>query len=171
MRFQWGGTFEQFARNYVRDNRWRVRRYLADDEDGVQQCACLFAHCNNRYHQTVDNEKWFMSLYTTSVRRYFVDLQRRERRARLAELTYRYRTANTKSVSFDNLLAADESMSDELRAVLSIIANGPGEMLAMLLDCRPDRDTEKLSQRWRQLLDTPGTTDLVKELLDLLGQF
>lgn len=170
MQFRWGGNFEAWARNYVRANRWKIRHYVGDEEDGVQQCVCVFLRCNDTYQHSVDSEKWFMAIFKTAVHRYFMTLATRDTRLRLAKQALRNRR-EPEGISFDKVLIAHESMSAELRTVLSMIADAPSEVLNLLLDARLLRshDTAGLSRRWRRLTNMPGSSDLVKELLELLG--
>jgi hypothetical protein len=173
MQFKWGGAFEGWAKNFVKDNQWRVRNYLGTFEDGVQQCAMVFTYCNNLYEKKVDNERWFMALFKTAVKRHFHTLAERDSNLRTAEATFVHDESEAGPL-LDNLLTAGESMSPELAAVFHIIANGPREMLELLFEDRQTLmagylgETAKLNNRWRRLLGIKANDDLVKELMRLL---
>lgn len=175
MRFNWGGGFESWARGFVRDNRWRARNYLGSFEDGLQQCAMVFTYCNNLYEQKVDNERWFMALFKTAVKRHFHSLAERDTNLRTAEAAYAHEESEA-DPPIDNLLSAGESMSPELTQVFNIILNGPREMLELLFEDRQTAmagylgETDKLNNRWRRLLGIKANEDLVKELLQLLEE-
>lgn len=175
MRFKWGGTFESWAKGFVRDNRWRARNYLGSFEDGLQQCAMVFTYCNNLYEQKVDNERWFMALFKTAVKRHFHSLAERDTNLRNAEAAFVHDDTEAGPL-IENLLSAGESMSPELSEVFGIIVNGPREMLDLLLDERQVvmagyvGETAKLNNRWRRLLCIKANHDLVKELLALLEE-
>jgi hypothetical protein len=172
MRFMWGGAFEGWAKGFVKDNHWRVRNYLGSFEDGVQQCAMVFTYCNNLYEKKVDNERWFMSIFKTAVKRHFHSLAERDTNLRTAETIYTHEEDETATI--DNLLVAAESMSPELSQVFRIIANGPREMLELLFEDRQSvmasniGETTKLNNRWRRLLGIKQNKDIVQELLRLL---
>jgi len=57
----------------VYKNFWRVREKFGTQEDAIQECIVIFLKCADRYAGTVDNARWFMSLYTQSVHNAWVN--------------------------------------------------------------------------------------------------
>jgi hypothetical protein len=62
-----GTAFEQWSRNFVNKNFWRVEEVHLTKEDSIQECAVVFFRCKNKYSYTVDNLAWFMSLFKRAV--------------------------------------------------------------------------------------------------------
>ena len=60
---KWPGVFENYARNWVNRNYWRVRNVFDSKEDALAGCALTFARCLKYYAETVENDAWFMALY------------------------------------------------------------------------------------------------------------
>lgn len=149
-------------------NLWKVRHALGDFDDGLQQCALVFVRCNTRYEKQVNDPAWFMALFKRAVQNEFITLANKDSRLRSAVIT---RHGVPDAEALESVLLASASMSTELRSVVSMIANGPREMLELLCDCRPgpgiDED-DAIDQRWRRISKAHKHQHLVRELKDLL---
>lgn len=175
MRPKWQGAFEGWSRNWVRQNFWRVDRIFQSPEDALQQCAMVFARCLVHYEGTVDNEAWFMALYKRALANHwyangarniankeiFGDPHELEALKPAASL---YQDEEEALPGLDGAVEIWESASGELRQVLSMIANGPAELVEILTE-----DCPRLNQRWRRFGRIKAQKDLVGEMRELLA--
>lgn len=75
------GVFEGYVYNFVA-HQWRTSRLYKqghDFDDLLQEAACVFFVCRERYGDVVDNPRWFMALFTRALFNHFVDLKRQSK--------------------------------------------------------------------------------------------
>jgi hypothetical protein len=144
---QWRGTYQQWARNFVRKNYWRIENTFPDEEDALQECAVIFSHCANMYGYKVNNPKWFMSLYMRSVHNKFCrhSIKDTEYRTIIANNTYDPSYADhsadfDKSSSHNHTLSdaplqtAISEASDEIKTLIAHLLTSPPELVNELFD-------------------------------------
>lgn len=83
-RVQWRGSFEGYARNFVKKQLWRIEP-LMEYADAVQECALLFVKLKSKYADKVDNPKWLMALFKTAIRNRWNSLSNDATKRRLNE--------------------------------------------------------------------------------------
>jgi hypothetical protein len=126
--------------NTITANLWRLDGYYSFD-DLYQEAYVLFLELSHVYADSVDNAKWFMSLFSTSyVRRIHT----------LSTKAYR-----TRGMVRDSDFAANESDESFLESIVGDLQND-GELEAHL-----ERMPSEVSQVVQLLLNAP------REILDL----
>ena len=171
---QWQ-TVERYAYRFAAANHWRVKHVLDDPEDVLQECAVIFCKLCQIYGDTVDDPRWFMSLYKTALGRYFTSLARINKR-RAANLAAAYEAQMIAPLHEEpsEFYAALATASDELQAVLRVIAVAPRDLLDLFLPSTPQSrwvpETEmKISRSWCRLAQLAKIReDLVSELRGLV---
>ncbi len=155
--YQWRGPFELWARSWVRRHYWRVRNVLPSEEDALQECAVVFVRCVNKYADTVDEPRWMMALFKTSVANAWNRLSCRDSEERAALEQYGG-TAATSEYAEGPLAAKLAWMPHEAMKVLCVMAQAPQEMLDLLLE-EPSREVQNgILRRWCRL---PKGTDVL----------
>jgi hypothetical protein len=132
----WHGPCEAWAKKFVGKNLWRIGRQF-DYDDAVQQCAVTFLKCCRFYKGKVDNDAHFMALFKRAVINDFHTFARHNRqikqtRAAIVEL-YNAHSTNIELPDAPLSVAVNQA-SAELREVFRVIANGPSELVALMLD-------------------------------------
>ena len=152
----WKGTFEKWSHAFVHRNYWRVKHVCPSHEDAVQTCALIFSECVSRYGSKVDNPAWLMALYSRSVinhwhRMSLLDQRRREHEWLRADII-----GNKDDYGFDDrpdelcfpneIVPPDASLVDtmlsfpaEIRHVLTVLLQSPGEVLDMLIEGKSEK--------------------------------
>lgn len=74
-RLQFKGPVEGFLVNTIRKNAWRVERVMGK-KDLYQDGVLIFCLLRRRYQGVVDNPRWFMSLYKTSLHNHIHDVSK-----------------------------------------------------------------------------------------------
>lgn len=175
VRFEWGGAFEGWARNWVYKNFWRVRELFGDHDDALQECALIFVRCCRTYEGKVDNPAWMMSLYKRAVINDWHTFAERDGRIRSVP-------APDPTDDIDHnagiLATAIGEASTELRQVLGVLAIAPAEFLSILfakteLLQADDPDivasaARSINRRIRRLCGISGHADILSELRQLL---
>jgi len=129
---EWDGVFVSWTRLYVNQHFWRVRRIYGSKEDAMQECALIFVKCRALYRNTVDNPKWFMSLYQTAVRNSWHDASISDTAIRENIVEYRSIEEIDTRIEDNNLgpiIAQLSSARHEVQDVLTLFANAPAELL------------------------------------------
>lgn len=117
----------------MKQNFWRVRHVLGDQEDAMSECAVQWCECRKRYGAHVDNPAWFMHLYKMCVMSRFTDLANKNTR-RIDVVT----ACDMGESQFDGLPDSQaleqldlsiklQTVSSELKEVLTILFNAPRE--------------------------------------------
>lgn len=170
--YQWTGPFEGWARWWVSRHFWRVRHLFQTPEDALQECAVVFVRCVNKYADTVDEPRWMMALFKTSVANAWAkfSVRDREQREALAEAEGRMMgdapLAGGAAHSAGPLLAALSLAPIEAVKALHVMAQAPQEVLDMLLE-EPSRDRQNsILRRWCRL---PKGTDVLGLIQSSLG--
>lgn len=180
-----GSVFERYARVVTSRNKWRVKRYLNGEfEDGLQECAMVFARCVNYYDNTkVDNPAWFMALYKTALHHHWANLATKDSHLTDGEHSAGYeKFAFQNQVSYNDgpLAVAWAERSDEVKRAVALIINAPDELLTWLLSpstARPKHasannvhSARSIDARMRNVFHLrPGTT-VMTELAQILIQ-
>ena len=167
---EWTGVFENYSRAFVARNAWRVR-YIMSEEDALQECALVFARCVHHYAGKIDNAPWFMALFKRAVANEFHFHASACTRIREAEAGYageQSRRGEGVDHNLGTLTASIASASEELRAVLRVVAQAPTELLSLLL-------LEASDENWsRRLCRISGinkvSKTIVAELRDILTE-
>lgn len=150
------GTYQKWARNFVRSNYWRVQNIFPDQEDALQECAVIFSRCANMYGYKVNNPKWFMSLYMRSVYNNFCRFSENDTKYRgLVASNYDIECAPLDTESVDSVGNYSENMysipedsnaplytaiseaSDEVKTLLECLLKSPPELVNRLFDRKP----------------------------------
>lgn len=130
------GVVEGFVVNFLKKNFWRIQR-SHEYEDALQEAALVFYETEKRYHESVDNDAWMMSLFKVSWINRFNDLAQAEHTRKkgpcMSELT------DDDSTFLNTMLAADPTYAavllrevpEGVRQVLSIFAQAPAELQAL----------------------------------------
>jgi len=135
--------FEAYARNFSRLNYWRVRASVGSLEDCLQECACKWTYCRNLYANSVNNAAWFMSLYKLGLASTFNSLAAKDAKARTMVVESVEPWWEPPDHQEGPLLVSLAGASNELRAVLAMLADAPAEAL----DCFFDGRSEKMHNR------------------------
>lgn len=161
----WPGVFENWSRQFVWKNHWRVKA-LMDQDDALQECALVFSKCLKDYPD-VDNPAWLMSLYQTCLKHHFHHLSTKN--THNPALVYTDAQIGHSAVAYNEgpLLAALTESSTELREVLSVISQAPTEFLEILLH---STNSEKWSRRLYRLIGLQPKHNLIEEMKTLLSQ-
>jgi hypothetical protein len=149
-------------------------------EDAVQECAVIFVNCCRLYEGKVTNGAHFMALFKTAVTNDFNTFALHNRRSELNDAAGATMFVERANIELSNgpLLALLGQASLELRVVLSVIANGPSELLKLMLDW-PAIDLRSevkpafeaaFSRSLCRLARTNVRSDLLTELRVLLGK-
>lgn len=164
----WSGSgFERYAFKFCARNHWRVRRYLGDFEDCMQQCACEWVYCRNRYGCVVNNPAWFMALYKLSLYCMFNSYSNRDTAARMALERYAEVPRPTIEHSHGPFAAALGRASPELKAALTMLADAPAEIWDIALS--GGKDTVAKSRALLRFAGQAVTHDILAELRLLLA--
>lgn len=155
------GPIEGFVVNFVNKNYWRVSGYI-EREDLFQEAHLLYLKVCEAY-PTVDNGRWFFSLYKTSFLNYFNGISNKKTERFLNEIIMEEDISDIDIESIDARVSHNEGWlsvlidgaPEEVRAVLSLLAAAPSELL------------EEVAVAWR----TQGKRKVVgsRHLGDLLG--
>lgn len=76
----WDGEIEGYAKRWVAQHHWRVRRLCAEREDSLAECMVVFAKVARVYAGKVDNPRWFMALFKKALANYWIQLARHDTR-------------------------------------------------------------------------------------------
>lgn len=142
----YSSKIEGWTKNYLKSNFWRISRIYQYD-DIMQDSYVLFMELKNRYGGTVDNARWFMSLYQRSFINMFTDLSNvntnEEHTTPISHLGKSYTEEDDDDLFFDTQLGTEENEGyleimlkqapDEIKTVLNIILNSPTEMRENLI--------------------------------------
>ena len=164
---QWEGTFENYSRSFVYKNRGRAEQTLPTRDDALQECAVVFTRIISKYGTTVTEPRHFMALYKTALANHWIDLVRKQAlRPVLTPMTEEIEKQWKEQGDIDGtpVQLLWRQASRELKAVLTKIANGPQEIVNLLLD----ENAPNTNLLWQRIAQTPCEHDLVAELKDLL---
>lgn len=165
--FPWGGAFEAYARGFVARNFWRVRHLLLSEEDARQECAIVFLRCQRAYRGDADNPRHMMALYKTALAREWHTLSTKDSQRRSAlEEARSYDLPDQIDHCAGFLAAALASHGEEMRDLLSLLANAPSEVLGLIF---LDDDLAGINRRLKRFLGIKDRSrDLMSELRDAL---
>jgi hypothetical protein len=165
-----GSVFEKYAYKFVGKNQRRVRRRM-DFEDCMQAAGEVFARCKLSYERKNDAFKpaLFMALYTFSLANEFHSLAKDCGKGHEAEQAWA-EDAQRRNSEYEGeastLSIALTEVSEELRIVLTTIAEAPGEILDVLLE---ETEDATWSRRLCRLCRTPRLNEtVIAELRTLL---
>ena len=159
-------VFKKWASSYIHKNSWRIRNFF-DEEEALQECGALvFAKCLHEYKYTVDNPKWFMALFKTSVINQVNKYAIKSSKEREAISSYREIKKINTEYSEGSLYSILTSASEELQSVLKVVANAPSEFLDILLD--NSATDKRWSRRLCRLCKVNMNEDIITELRSLL---
>jgi hypothetical protein len=178
-RFPWPGPFEPWAKQYVRRNFWRVKYVFLTREDALQQCALIFVECLKLYEQTAENDAHMMALFKRSVANHWNKHSKRDGNKRKVglEMTDKrmeaYERTNVELPTI-NITMIWTAASSELKEVLTLISNGPADVLDILLTDtfvghNQAQRLRRLNRVWHHFVGIKGRSNLVRELRLLLG--
>lgn len=171
----WPGVFENWAKKYVYQNGWRVKPML-DFEEATQECALVFAKCIKAYSRKtsdgkwgqVNNPKWFMALFQTSVHNHFSTLASKNMKIEPPDPSMLPESwTNAVELPQTDLSISLLSASDELKQVWRTICNAPNDYLALLLEKAGE---QAWNNRICRLCGIKPTYNVLRELKTLLGQ-
>lgn len=134
---KWTGVFENYAKQWVRKNYWRVRNVYDTREDALAGCALVFARVLAHYADTVDNDAWMMALYKQSLYHEWNTLATRDRQLREHAFADVDMTSDAFAVAYgkveqhlgDVLLLLQQAPT-HIRAVLDVLASAPAYILS-----------------------------------------
>lgn len=166
------GAIEGYVVNFLSRNFWRVEGYI-EREDLMQEARCLFYKLQRRYSY-VDNPAWFMSLFKVAFSNEFHGLSNR----RTERMSFEACSIDDVDSIMDWVSNEDnqglvfvlvEQAPEEVRAVLSLLASAPMELLeevAGAWKAQGRRKVEGNSHLCELLGYDPKETDLVQDVLD-----
>lgn len=181
LKYEWANSpFEGWARRYIQNNFWRVRYSMGTEDDALQECAMLFVKLSRKYAVTVNDPRWMMALFKTTVTRHFAtlsswDSDNRPSGAAVGEI------AEGVDYSLGPLSVALAQGTDDLRTLVRALANAPSDFLTLifegseLLYCADPQTAADaraaINRRIRRLLRITGEQrDPIGELLRYLQQ-
>lgn len=139
---RWEGPFENYARAFSKRNHWRVKHIHPTEEDAVQECGIVFTKCVNRYFGTVNNPAWFMGLYKVALMNQFNVFAVKDGQRRSVEQDAPADSEWQAQVSVDHNLGPLghelRAYKDEIREVLTVLANAPRDAIASIMGARSE---------------------------------
>ena len=164
LQYEWGGSFEGWARGYVIRNFWRVREHFGETDDAVQECAAIFVRCCQRYNGPPEQPKLMMAYFKSAVTNDFNTFAVRDGEQRALPVPT---PEEQLDFSHGPLAAAIGKGSQELREFLHTVETAPADFLAMLFK---DDDLQALGKRIRRLcrIKNPAV-DVLAELREILS--
>jgi hypothetical protein len=156
----WPGIWEKWARNYCRQNFWRVQHSLGSMEDAMAECALLFVDCQRRYGRTVNAAPQFMHLYQMMVKSRFNKLSNKDTGARTLEQSCELTEMVPERLTID---VQRHEATSELREVLQILHDAPSETLETIFG-----DATVLFKKFSVFLGIDKSKRLADELKVLL---
>lgn len=126
---KWPGTFENWSRQWVSRNYWKVRTYFGSKEDALAECAAIFARCLHHYAETIDNHAWFMALFKRAVANDWITFAHKDTLMRNMVLD-----APDSAVAYPLGPTAARVLdaSADTLAILQVIADAPPELIEFL---------------------------------------
>jgi hypothetical protein len=136
------GPIQGFVKNHLKKNFWRVSSYM-DYEDLLQDSYVIFLKLRDRY-TTVDDPRWFMSLFMRSFSNHVINLSKKRTLNSLEVLDCEFFTEGEEDFSIlstavgerDNLGYYETVLSQappEIRSALSILINCPTEIWDLIV--------------------------------------
>jgi hypothetical protein len=167
---EWQGVFEATARKTARENYWRVR-YIMTEDDAVQCCAEAFTRCL-RYCQArggrIDSDRWFMGIFKLAMHNEIHYYAKECGHVREADAHWAAEEESRSSNIDENtgpLSVALSQASSELQDVMRAVASAPVDLLSLLLEEASDT---RWSRRLCRLCGIRLNESIVAELRDIL---
>ena len=138
---KWTGVFENYSRQWVNKNYWRVTHYFDSREDALAGCALTFSRCLSKYKNTVDNHRWFMALYKRALFNDWNTFSVKDTRQR-AFLTHDFdTTTDTFALTYsqieyhsgDTLLTVQQA-PPHVRSLLNVLAHASAEFVTYIFE-------------------------------------
>lgn len=142
------GEVEGYVVNFVRRNYWRVAEIM-EKEDVMQEALFIFLKLQRQYNY-IDNAAWFMGLFKVAFSNHFNDLSNTTTRQKvLKEALNKPSAMSGTEEGVESILVHEHNTNEgyfvciieqapkEVRAVLSLLATAPTELL------------EEVTQAWR----------------------
>lgn len=123
--------YEGYAIKWLERNYWRFAKTVGSWEDAVSEAALVYYSCRQRYGDRVENRAHFMALFKRCILSRFTDLANTETKT-LAKEKHCKKAPKVTTGFEGNLLVKLREASSELKDVLKIIFDAPGELAEVL---------------------------------------
>lgn len=169
-------TIDKWTHKWVNRHYWRVRHIVDSEEDAYQECMVVLSKCYDRYvrHGRVNNQKWFESLYMTSVINRWNNMSRLDERERsLVVSTVDADPPNDiDSVSYNDGPAYVSwcELSAEARIVLETMMDAPMAVIDFVMSGIIGNSHHKVYNRRLLILSRQPNSDadVLQEITDLV---
>lgn len=170
---QFQGVFERYARKVIRRNMWRLNRVTTLD-DMMQEAYLIFDDVVRIYVRNgdVDNPRWLMELFKTSLSNHIHDVSRNNTKSRESQLVEADPDSRRSLIAEieDNegmIYSMVRDAPEEVREVLTLFLNCPREVMDMIVDAWRARGKRKAlgnEHLCAMLGKDPRRVDLISEV-------